>query len=112
MLSTVLILPNAQVATGNAVAQAMGWGPSNYSIALSANGTAPATHYGLHAWASEDFRQMVETGYYPPELAQVGITEAAFQAMLAALISSFLPDYMGHFDSVTAANGLQVVIEE
>lgn len=27
MLSTVLILPLDQVATGNAVAEAMGWGP-------------------------------------------------------------------------------------
>lgn len=112
MLSTVLILPNAQVATGNAVAEAMGWGPNNYSVPLSATGTAPATHYGLHAWTTESFREMIETGYYPPELTQVGIAEAAFRAMLDALVSSFAADHVGHFDAVCAANGLQMVIEQ
>ena len=112
MLSTVLILPNVQVATGNAVAEAMGWGPRNYSAPLSAKGTAPATHFGLHAWATENFRQMIETGYYPPELTQVGITKTAFQAMLDALVSSFATDHAGHFDAVCAANGLQMVIEQ
>ena len=106
MLSAVLILPVAQVETGNAVAEAMGWGPNNYGVPLSASGEA--THYGLHAWASDGFREMVETGFYPPELAGA-VTEAAFTAMLAALFYSFRDDHAGHFAEVCAANGLGVL---
>lgn len=110
MLSTVLMLPNTLVATGDAVAEAMGWGARNYSVPLSATGTAPATHYGLHAWTTESFRQMIETGYFPPELAQAGVTEAAFRAMLDALVSSFATDHAGHFDVATADSGLVAVV--
>ncbi len=106
MLSAVLILPVDQVATGNAVAEAMGWGPNNYGVPLSASGEA--THYGLHAWASDGFREMVETGFYPPELAGA-VDEAAFAAMLGALIYSFRDDHNGHFAEVCAANGLEVL---
>lgn len=108
MLSTVLILPAAQVATGNAVAEAMGWGPSNYSVPLSADGNEPGTHFGLHAWASEGFRQMIETRFYPPELGGV-VTEAAFEAMLAALVSSFREDMVGHWQDVLTTQGLEVL---
>jgi hypothetical protein len=109
MLSTVLILPVDQVDTGNAVAEAMGWGPSNYSIPLSADGRDPVTHYGLHTWATEGFRDMIEAGYYPPELEQAGIDEKTFTAMTAVLVSSFWPDYTDHFATVTAENNLQIV---
>lgn len=111
MLSTVLILPAAQVATGNAVANAMGWGPDNYTVPLSADGLEPVTHCGLHAWASDGFRQMVETGYYPPSLGQVGISEADYRAMLAVLIYSFWPDYTDHFATIIAENNLTIVTE-
>ena len=109
MLSTVLILPTNQVATGNAVADAMGWGPNNYSVPLSADGSEPATHCGLHAWAGNEFEQMVETGYYPPQVAEAGIDQATFDAMMAALFYSFRDDHAGHFAEVCAANNLKVV---
>ena len=109
MLSTVLILPIAQVDTGNAVAEAMGWGPNNYSVPLSADGSEPATHYGLHAWAGDEFEQMVETGYYPPQVAEAGIDQATYDAMMAALIYSFWPDYTDHFATIIADNNLQIV---
>ena len=112
MLSTVLILPLDQVATGNAVAEAMGWGPNNYSVPLSADGSEPATHYGLHAWAGNEFEQMVETGYYPPQVAEAGIDEATFDAMMAVLIYSFWPDYTNHFATIIAENNLTVVNTE
>ena len=108
MLSTVLILPLDQVATGNAVAEAMGWGPNNYSVPLSADGSEPATHYGLHAWAGNEFEQMVVTGYYPPQVAEAGIDQAAFDAMMSELIYSFWPDYTNHFSTVIADNNLLV----
>ncbi len=42
MRSCVLLLPLDQVATGNAVGEAMGWGPTSYSVPLSADGSEPA----------------------------------------------------------------------
>jgi len=51
---------------------------------------------------------MIETGFYPPELAGA-VTEAAFTAMLAPLIYSFRDDHAGHFAEVCAANKLKVV---
>jgi hypothetical protein len=109
MFSTVLILPTEQVETGNAVAQAMGWGPDNYSVPLSPTGSEPATHWGLHAWATEGFRDMIETGYYPPELEQASIDEKTFTAMTAVLVSSFWPDYTDHFATVIKESGLQQI---
>jgi hypothetical protein len=112
MKSCVLILPDDQVATGNAVAEAMGWGPENYSVPLSADGSEPATHYGLHAWVGEAFQQMVETNYYPPELEQAGISQAEYDAMTAVLISSFWDDYVDHFATICAENNLKTVTEQ
>ena len=108
MLSTVLILPADQVDTGNAVAEAMGWGPRNYGIPLSANGRDPVTHYGLHTWAADSFRDMVESKTYPPAL-EGHVSEADFDAMMAVLIYSFRTDYMGHFDEVCAEHDLAKV---
>jgi hypothetical protein len=108
-VSCVLILPANQVAIGNAVGEAMGWGPDNYSVALSADGSEPATHWGLHAWAADSFQTLVESGIYPPELAEAGISEADYDAMMAVLIFSFQADITGHFDAVCEANGLQMV---
>lgn len=109
MLSCVLILPDDQVATGNAVSEAMGWGSPAYTIPLSADGTEPASHYGLHTWSDEAFQAMLESQVYPPQLAQAGITEAAYAAMIGALVWSFWPDYVGHFATVCAENGLRIV---
>lgn len=109
MLSCVLILPVNQVATGNAVGEAMGWGPSSYSVPLSADGTDPATHSGLHAWVTEEFQALIETGAYPPQVEAAGITQADYDAMMAALISSFWADYVDHFSTVCADNVLVVV---
>lgn len=109
MLSCVLILPLSEVATGNAVSEAMGWGSPAYTVALSADGSEPATYYGLHTWAGADLQTMIDTGYYPPQLAEAGITQDDYNAMLAVLISSFWDDYVNHFATVCAENGLQVV---
>lgn len=109
MLSCVLILPLDQVTTGNAVSEAMGWGSPAYTVALSADGTEPATHYGLHTWAGADFQAMIESGYYPPQLTEAGIAQGDYDAMLAVLISSFWPDYTDHFATVCVENDLKVV---
>jgi hypothetical protein len=112
MLSCVLILPNNQVATGNAVGEAMGWGPDNYSVPLSAKGLEPATHYGLHAWTDDAFQKLVESGVYPPELEKAGISKADYDAMHAVLVSSFWSDYVDHFNTVCVEQSLKMVAFE
>lgn len=103
--STVLIIPAALRDAGNQVAEAMGWGTGNYSVPLSPAGSEPATHYGLHAWASEQFKAWVEGTEPLPEGME------AAQPVIDALIYSFRADLMNaeHFDTVAAANNLQRV---
>jgi hypothetical protein len=93
----------------NALGEAMGWGPNNFSVPLSADGQNPATHWGLHAWVQDTFQTLIESGTYPPELADAGITEATYDAMLAVLISSFWFECDNHFNTVCADNSLAMI---
>lgn len=106
MNSTVLILPIAEVPTGNIVGEAMGWGPNNYSVPLSVDGAEPATHYGLHAWTTTGFRHLIEGGNYPAALVGVGVGRVEYRAMRDALIYSFRSDLTDHFATVCAENNL------
>lgn len=107
MYSTVLILPATLQSAGNQVAEAMGWGPGNYSVPLSGTGAEPATHFGLHVWSSEEFKGWVEgTIPLPPGM------ESA-QVVIDALIYSFRSEAvpLDHFAEVLQTNSL-VRIEE
>jgi hypothetical protein len=61
-------LPVALVEAANAHLDSLGYGPNNFSVPASANGTA-ATHAGLHCWHHAAFRSaldaMVASGSYP-----------------------------------------------
>ena len=105
MFSTVLILPSAQVTAGNAVGLAMGWGPNNYSVALSQDGSQPATHYGLHGWSDDQLKAWIEGTEPLPEGME------AAQAVIDVLIYSFRTDLTKeeHFETVATANGLRRV---
>lgn len=107
MSSTVLLIPAALQADGNAVAEQMGWGPSNYSVPVTTDGTT-VSHYGLHTFTSAQFQGWVEGTEPLPE----GMTHA--QPVIDALIYSFRDDIKNreHFDAVLAANGLQHMPEE
>lgn len=112
MLSTVLILPDDLKDEGNRMGDAMGWGPENFSVALSSDGSAPATHWGLHAWASDDFPAYLASETLPPELEKAGFTQKEWDAIRAAIIQSYWSDYIGHFDTVCAENNFQVVEDQ
>ncbi|MEN6546020.1 MAG: hypothetical protein ABFE07_08275 [Armatimonadia bacterium] len=107
MLSCVLILPASLRGKGNALGAAMGWGPDNYSVPLTDG--AGVTHYGLHAWASPNFRDLIDAGAMPEGL---DFPQADFDAVLGALVSSFREDMDGHFSEVCAEQGLNPVTEE
>lgn len=106
MLSCVLILPASLRDKGNALGNAMGWGPDNYSVSLSPNGQEPATHYGLHAWVKQAFVDMVDAGVLPEG---VDFPQADFAAIIDALVSSFRPDMTGHWQGVLDEQGLAVM---
>ena len=85
--------------SANALGDALGMGPDNYSVPLT-NDTE-ITHYGLRAWASEDFLELLETGTLPE-----GVEFPDLQEILDALIVSVEPDNEGHFDLVLQENNL------
>lgn len=118
MKSLVLILPADLQAKGNAVAIALGHDVppgSTYSVALSPAGVEPATHYGCHTWATEQFAAMINSGKTggplpPAPWALAGITESDVRDVCAALIMSERAegsDAYQHFQDVLAGNGLQ-----
>ncbi len=80
MQSAVLILPVELKSQGNAVGEAMGWGPESYTIPLSTNGI-DITHYGLRADVSDQFIRWI-TGVDP-----LPITDA--DEILTSLIYDF-----------------------
>lgn len=104
MLSVVLIIPAALRDKANALGEALGHGPNNYSVALT-NAMAP-THYGLHTWATQAFVDMLAAGVMPQGL---NYSQADFDAVMAALIKSVRPAMEGHFSDTCLANGLTVV---
>ena len=57
-------IPVEHMAVANADLEALGHGPSNFSVALRA-GTAEATHAGLHAWNDDNFLADLQSLGYP-----------------------------------------------
>lgn len=99
MTSAVLILPDAYRDAGNAFGVEQGWGNDNFSVALSSDGSEPATHWGCRADVGPSFIEMVENP--SPEN----------EPLVAVLIYSFsdtLAPY-DHWVETLAANGLAVV---
>lgn len=105
MFSIVLIIPATLHDKANALGEALGHGPNNYSVPL-ANATEP-TNYGLHTWGTQDFVDMLAAGVMPDGL---DYPQADFDEVMAALIKSVRDDMTGHFAEVCATNGLVVVV--
>jgi hypothetical protein len=106
MRSTVLIIPNNLVDFANQVAYAMGWGNNNYSVPLSSDGHS-VTHYGLHAYTSEQFENWIKK----IEPLPLGMEYA--QPIIDNLIYSFRDDItdLDHFNEVLSENNLSMISE-
>lgn len=102
MHSAVFIIPAAYRDAGNALGEAMGWGPGNYSVALSPTGAEPATHYGCRADVTDGFLAMLADP--PPEAAPV-------LAVLHVNIAD-TDDAYGHWSDVLATQNLMIVEKE
>lgn len=90
MLSIVLITSLPEKA--NALGEALGWGPNNFSVPLT------ESKFGLHTWAEESFLDSIE----PSE----DFTQGDIDLLLADLIRSDRIDSTNHFEDVLAENGL------
>ena len=115
--SAVLIAPIVLRGEANALAEAMGWGPDCYSVALSSDGHGPPTHHGLRTWASKSFAPTVEAarrGELPDDLAG-SFDPQAVAALVAALTISIRPgvaDPAAHFEDVITSARLNPVKED
>jgi hypothetical protein len=111
MHSAVLIIPAALKAHADAIGEAMGWGPTSYTIALSADDGETVTHFGARADVGPGFLRLV-AGIDP--LPDTIGAQAAL--VLGALIVDFSPDPAhpdkpalwggAHFEAVCEAHGL------
>ena len=101
--SLVIICPAALKPAATALAEQLGWTGDNLTVPLSANGQAPATHFGCHAWAREDAVAVFTT---PNADAQV-------EAVRAQLIVSARDDLSAgeHFGAACAGATLSRVDE-
>lgn len=99
--SVVIIVPTAYRDAVNAAAEANGHGPDNINIPLSADGNAPATHYGTRTLATQAF--LVSLDGYPEALrSQAHINYVADAPGIGA----------GHWAAQLAAHNLQRIVEE
>lgn len=118
-LSIVLIVPAAMRDKANRLSCALGHDvlPGNtFSVALSADGNEPATHYGCRTAAKQEFVDIMQAagdGHLPPDLPidEFGVTAQDVADVLAAQIIDVrdASAMIGHFDDVLAANELQHV---
>jgi len=112
MPSAVLIIPEAQRAKANALGEALGHGPNNYSVALSATGAEPATHWGGRGEVTDDFIAMIADAAQGNPTAGLDYPAADLAEVLGTLIADFRADADGHFDAVLNSNGLKMVAAE
>lgn len=113
--SVTMIVPAAVRDAANQLAAGLGHGPNNFSVALSADGSEPATHYGCRAQTQQSFIDLLTAagGGQLPEIE--GMTPIEVGTVLMQLLAdvSTTEDGYTHFNRVITANGLQrVVVEE
>jgi len=107
--SIVMIAPAATKdgANANAIAEALGHGPNNFSATLSADGQT-VTHYGCRTQAQQSFVDLLAgmgQGEFPP-------IEGADPQIIGAILSSLIIDIQDgadgatHFNAVLETNGL------
>lgn len=110
--SCVLIVPADARGKAKALASAMGWGPENYAVPLSPTGSAPATHYGLHAWVEPEFVDILSksrSGIMPAALTTAGFAKKNFDDVISNLTVSIRASLSGHFNEVIAGLGLAII---
>jgi hypothetical protein len=106
--SVVLLIPASVQTAGNQIAAGIGHGPSNFSVALSENGSQPATWYGCRSQAQQSFIDLL-TAVGQGELPNIeGMTPQEVGTVLVQLQSSVSTNEDGytHFERVIAERAL------
>jgi hypothetical protein len=106
--SVVLLIPAASQAAGNQIAAGIGHGPSNFSVALSENGSEPATWYGCRSQAQQSFIDLL-TAVGQGELPSIqGMTPQEVGTVLVQLEASVSTNEDGytHFQRVIGEKNL------
>lgn len=106
--SLVIIAPADLWPTVQAFYAALGYDAGS-GVALSADGSEPATHRGLHTWETSEFVNTA-TGQTPIEVP--GYTAEQIASFLAALTVSVDANGLcsrAHFDHVAANMNLMIV---
>ncbi|MFC5385206.1 hypothetical protein ACFPLB_04400 [Aquamicrobium segne] len=115
-LSIVMIVPAELQDQANRISCALDYDvlPGNtFSVALSVDGSEPATHYGCRTSAKQEFVDILNqagSGNLPEiEWSDFDLTPDDVAAVLGALIIDVRPDdqVTGHFDDVMAARELR-----
>ena len=106
--SVVLLIPAASQAAGNQIAAGIGHGPNNFSVALSENGSEPATWYGCRSQAQQSFIDLL-TAVGEGTLPEIeGMTPEEVGAVLMQLQAdvSTSEDGYTHFERALTDRGL------
>jgi len=112
MISAVLIIPAALRDKADRLGELMGWGPGNYSVPLSSDGTS-VTHYGCRADVTTGFLDMI-AGAQAGHLPSIDMPPGDIVAVLSALVADFAEpgQYASareHFEAVCVARGLEAL---
>jgi hypothetical protein len=105
--SIVMIAPAATKDGANAIAEALGHGPNNFSATLSNDGQT-ITHYGCRTQAQQSFVDLL-AGMGQGEFPSI---EGADPQIIGAILASLIIDIQDgadgatHFNQVLEANGL------
>lgn len=115
MKSLVVIAPIAVWPSLVSMNLALGYAAGG-GVPLSADGNEPATHLGLHTWASDEFIA-IATGVVTPEIE--GVTPEEIAGLLAAITVSVQPEVnevvltkSAHYNHVAAGLGLVRITAE
>jgi hypothetical protein len=105
--SIVMIAPAATKDGANAIAEALGHGPNNFSATLSNDGQS-ITHYGCRTQAQQSFVDLLAgmgQGEFPPI---EGANPRVIEAILGSLIIDIQDGADGatHFNAMLESNGL------
>jgi len=112
--SAVLIVAAASRYICNQLAEALGYGPNNYSVPLSADGNGPATYFGCRAQVNEVFVEMVSSASQGslPEIDGMTPQEVAGAFMAMSIDIQPAGDAYNHFVSYTQSLGLTFVSQQ
>jgi hypothetical protein len=106
--SIVMIAPASTKDGADAIAEALGHGPNNFSATLSADGQT-VTHYGCRTQAQQSFVDLL-AGMGQGEMPPIeGVTPKLIETILTSLIIDIQDgaDGAAHFNAVLEANGLE-----